>query len=71
MSDSQWPPRGTEHVNYFLGRKSLDPNKYKDSKENFDKFEFTPCLPLSSILNQLEYMSTYDYDPRNPCPSIG
>ena len=32
---------------------------------------FTPAFPPTDILHQLDHSTTFPYDPRNPCPTIG
>ena len=32
---------------------------------------FTPAFPPADILHRLDHSTTFPYDPRNPCPTIG
>ena len=32
---------------------------------------FTPTMPPSDILHRLDHSTTFPFDPRNPCPTIG
>jgi len=128
MAASGWPPVGTEYVNFYLGKRTLKPNRYDQvvmekkndgagakmagtaasgtigdnddddceadeqlgqadgmipSKTSFPHlsssssssdngcYTFTPHHPPSTILTNPLCVSSYDFDPRDPCPSIG
>lgn len=79
MAANTWPPVGTEYANFYFGQRSLTRGLYDQPSDAADapispsssSYTFTPHIPPADITSSSANVSVYDYNPRNPCPSIG
>ena len=75
MQSPSWPPPGNIAVCFQLGRRSLtiSPQQGEGDVNEAANINatFKSQLPPRGLVHKLDHCTTYHYDPRDPCPTIG